>query len=568
MSLRSGDALSKLCSLIVQRRSDLMKDFHEGLLKSAIFKAGNIGGDIKEILCYIRKVGLEHFPLRRIEEILKDLSRNGTISRKGDRYFLRETEFKEFAGIFKRRREALEKVNSEISVRMRRKGVSDKNLKAARKVFQSFVHEYLYAESNLIADVLSYRKEVHEASSPLEIFDSALDHVNDANLKRTARRVIIGILTSPDNREFIRVIYEAVLNLTCLRILSDDTSGTTLKRDDLSGKTFILDTNVLFPLLIPDHPLHVVTSRIVSIAEKLGVKCVFTKRTMREWFEVLEKANRRFRFLNSTRPSLLKEVEDIFIYSYFRRKNSDPSLTWSEYYSQLKNVESLAKLSGILLYEEKEEYTSDAEGLKIIEHLSADVYRSGRRRLDMRFIKSRTVSEHDAYHLLLVRRLREESPSRFPGLSYWFLTYDSSLLEADRALSMLLGSPHAAPSSLLVDTWVLMAALFSSSRSEMEGLAEIFTVLFRNYFAAPPKRLSASMVVDVLSPYLSYQSLSDDDLRAVLDDKRIKRLYFRLREARSASSEKARLIYDKLRRRVENTIWKLLERRTKEMGKS
>jgi len=558
MSL-SKDALSKLSSLIIRRRNGLNEDFQEGLLKSAIFNAGKIGGEIREILSYIYEVGLEHFPIYKIEEILRNLSENGEITRKGNRYLLREAEFEEFVKIFKRRREALK------NIWMRKRDVPDKeNLKVANKVFQRFIHEYLYAESNLIADVLSCQKETHKALSPLEIFDSALNYINDANLRGNVQRLIIDILASPDNMDFIRTLYEIVLNMICLRIFSD-TSASTFKGADLSGKTFVLDTNVLFPLLIPDHPQHAATSRIVSITEKLGVKCVFTKRTMQEWFEVLEKANRRFRFLQSTRPSLLKEVEDIFIYSYFRRKDSDPSLAWSKYYSQMKNVENLAKLYEVPLYEEREEYISDTKGLKIIEHLSTDVYRSGKRRLDIRFIKSRTVSKHDAYHLLLVRRLREESPSTSLGPSYWFLTYDSSLLEADRALNILLGSPHAVPSSLLVDMWVLMASLFSFSQSETEELGEIFTVLFRNYFTPPSKRISASMVVEVLSPFLSYQSLSDDDLKVVLEDRQIRRLYFRLREARSVSSEKARLIYDKLRRRVENIIWKLLEKRTKEI---
>ena len=181
-------------------------------------------------------------------------------------------------------------------------------------------------------------------------------------------------------------------------------------------------------------------------------------------------------------------------------------------------------------------------------------------------IKSGSVSEHDAYHLLLVRRLREEFPSKSLGPSCWFLTYDVSLLEADKALNRLIKSPHAAPSSLLVDTWALIASLFLDNHLEKENLASIFIDLFRNHFATSLRGISASMIVEVLSPYLSYKSLSDDDLKAVLDDEHVKRLYFQLREARSTDPRKARLIYDEMHQRVDSIVWKLLENRVKETG--
>ena len=186
------------------------------------------------------------------------------------------------------------------------------------------------------------------------------------------------------------------------------------------------------------------------------------------------------------------------------------------------------------------------------------MYRSGRRRLDARFIKSRFVSEHDAYHLLLVRRMREKSSSRSQGPSYWFLTYDVSLLEADKALNVLLRSPHTVPSSLLVDNWVLISSLFLDDCAEVKKLVSIFADLFRTYFVTP--------LVEILNPYLSYKSLSDDDLKAVLDDDGVKQLYFQLREARSVDPEKARFIYDELRQRVDGIVWRLLEKRAKETG--
>jgi len=570
MNLRSEDIhLSEILNLVIQRRRcNFIRDCQEGLLKSVIFNAGNLGMDVSNIVKQIyEKAVMESFPKHIVEKIIEALYEKGELRKEGDNYFLSEEEFKRIAETIKKRRETLEKVESEIAPRVGGNRASHiENSRTAIKAFRKFISIFLSAESRFIADIMACQKDVHELVSPAEILDTVLSVVKDESIRKSVRRSLTETLRFP-NRKFLHILYEAVLNLVCLRMLSIDPSGSFWKKHDLSEKTFILDTNVLLALILPDHPQHAVTSEIVSITKRLGVNFVFTKRTMLEWIEVLEKANQRFRFLNSARPSLLGKVEDIFIYSYFKRKETNPSLMWREYYSQMKQIENLAHISGIHLWKEKEEYISDVESSRILEHLSDEVYRSGRKRLDARFIKSSSVSEHDAYHLLLVRRLREEeSPLELLGPSYWFLTYDVSLLEADKALNMLLKSPHAVPSSLLMDTWVLMSSLFLDSCIEKEKLADIFADLFRTYFATPFRGLSASMIVEVLSPYLSYKSLSDDDLKAVLEDNNVKWLYFELREARSIDPERARLIYDELHQRVNSIVWRLLENRTKEAG--
>jgi len=570
MSLRIEDPhLPKILNLVIQRRScNFIRDCQEGLLKSIIFDAGNPGMNVSSIVKRIyEQTAPEGFPRHTVEEIIRTLYEKGELCKEGDNYFLREEEFKRIAETIKKREKALEKVESEIAAKVGEKNASHiGNSRTAIKMFRNFISIFLSSESKFIADVMACKKDVHKLSSPIEILDTVLSGVKDESIRKSVRRSLIETLKS-SNRKFLHILYEAILNPVCLRMLSVDLSGSFWKKHDLLEKTFILDTNVLLALILPDHPQHAVTSEIVSITKRLGVNLVLTKRTMLEWVEVLEKANQRFRFLNSTRPSLLRKVEDIFIYSYFKRKEINPSLMWREYYSQMRRIENLACTSGINLCKEKEEYISDVESLRILEHLSDEVYRSGKKRLDARFIKSGSVSEHDAYHLLLVRRLREEEPpSESLGPSYWFLTYDVSLLEADRALNRLLKSPHAAPSSLLMDTWTLMSSLFLDSCIEKKKLADIFADLFRTYFAMPFRGLSASMIVEVLNPYLSYKSLSDDDLKAVLEDDYVKRLYFELREARSIDPERARLIYDELRQRVNSIIWKLLENRAKEAG--
>jgi len=568
MNLRSKDrSLYGVSRLVIQKRScDFIKDCQEGLLKSVIFNIGNRGMNLSDILKQIcEQILLKNFPRHIVENVLEALCERGELRKEGDKYFIEEEEFERIVETIKKRREIFEKLESKIIINVKRKDESNLvNPQMAVKIFQNFIYSFLLTESNFIADIL-FCRNVHEISSSTNILDNILSEVEDAEVRKVIRRSIIEALGST-NEKFIHTLYEAILNLISLRMFSIDPSGSLWEKRSLSGKTFILDTNVLFALIIPDHPQHTVTNKMISITKKLGVKYTFTRRTKQEWLEVLEKANQRFRFLSSTRPSLLEKVEDIFIHSYFKRRETDPSLTWREYYSKMKQIEDLARTSGIQLCEEKEEYVSDAASLKILEYLSDEVYRSGRKRLNARFIKSRFVSEHDAYHLLLVRRIREKSSSRSRGPSYWFLTYDVSLLEADKALNVFLKSPHAAPSSLLVDNWILISSLFLDDCVEVKKLVDIFADLFRAYFVTPLRKISASMIVEILNPYLSYKSLSDDDLKAVLDDDSIKQLYFKLREARSIDPEKARFIYSEMRQRVDGIVWRLLEERAKETG--
>lgn len=537
-----------------------MKDCREALIKYIILNSGNSELDLNRMMSHIRKELASESPsICVVEDAVKNLCEKNMIRGEGKKYILEDKESDRLAGVIKRREEILEKTGSEVIAKVKGRGVSSReDLQAVLRVFRDFISGFISVQSNFIMDILSCRMEVREAASPIEVLEDALNKVENLSLREPIRGSIMKALGS-SSRDFVRVLYEAILNLTCLGMLSSDPSGSVWKTPALSGKTLILDTNVLFALVLPEHPQHSVTTKAISVARHLGVKYVFTKRTMLEWIEVLEKANQRFRFLNSTRHSLLGKVEDIFIRSYFKRKEDDPSLAWQEYYSEMRRINDLARGLGIQVYEENEEDVSDAEGLKIIEYLSEEVYRSGRRRLDARFIKSRSVSEHDAFHLLLVRKLREKFPSESMGPSYWFLTYDISLLEVDRDLNKFLETPLAAPSSLLMDAWALLSSLFLDDPSEEEKIVGIFDELFRGYFAASPRRLSASMVVEVLSPYLSYRSLSDEDLEAVLNNEHVKRLYFQMREARSAHPAKARVIYDKMRQRVDRIIWKLLE---------
>jgi len=549
------------CQICIERENKFFfQDCQDGLVKSSLYFADNLGLGIHDLISKIDNLtGLKDFPIQTLKHTIARLFKKRSLFEQYGKYFLKKPQSKLLKETLAERKTMLTKVESDLVARMKEETEVDFNSsKIALDVLYEFLRKFIengcrFAVNTFFSDKMS---ELPRSSQDTLI--NILEKVEDTRLRQTIQNSIIETLQA-QRKSFAKLLNIIATNYVGLEILKVDPDGEKWKKATLSNKSFLLDTNVLFALVLTDHPKYILTNEIVSILRDFKINLMFTERTLQEWLEVLEKANQRFKFINSIRPSLLEKMEDIFICSYFEEKENNPLVAWQEYYSRMTQIGLLARKKNVNIFDKETCSLNDLKSQTLLDILSNNVHRSARRRLNDKFTKSRQVSEHDAYHLLIIRKLREKYPLEKIGPSFWFLTYDNSLIEADDGLNKMLGSPLTLPSSLIADFIFPLVLPFVDSPDKYNKLADIFMNLMIMNLVTVPNGLSASKIVEILSPWLSYKSLSDEDLENILKDEKIIGLYNELRETAFANPEKNKDLTDRMRQAVEEKIWNILE---------
>lgn len=557
------DALVRISQFIVRKESEaLAKDCQDGLVKTILFNVGNTGLSVPEIKNEAsRQMNLKNFPAPVIRGAVRRLvEEKGQLREESGKYYLKAEEFQKMEKTITERAETLDSIESAIKAKMQEKlktKADAKVLEVSTEVLYEFLIQWFSSESDFVANIILSTKEFKAPDFPMQILEKALDRVEKKDLKQAIRNSILETFEKPQ-KGLIRFLLAVLQNYLHLELLNIDPECKCLQEVAFSSKTLILDTNILMGLLLKSLPRHKGTNEIVSLARDLGINLAFTKRTKRELFMVLELADEDFKAIRSTRPSLLRNLDDNFIRSYFIESANNPSLTWQGFYLQMRQIEKLAGERGIKFLYRKEFDLDKLPSKELFEPLSGRVYACARLRGNP---KSKAVSQHDAYHLLLVRKLRDEVPSDMLGPSFWFLTYDTSLLCADEGLNDFLKTPLAPPSSFVADLWLTMIAPFLGPKIPEDRLAEAFVNLMKTRFATVPSGLTAPRIVEVLGHWLPYKTLSDADLEAIMSDALVTKYYEQLKEAHIKDPRLVRRLKEKLREEVDKKVYSIFDDR-------
>lgn len=138
--------------------------------------------------------------------------------------------------------------------------------------------------------------------------------------------------------------------------------------------------------------------------------------------------------------------------------------------------------------------------------------------LEWNNIKSAVVAEHDAYHLLLTRKLREKD-ARSSGLGprIWFLTFDQSLLCVDKEINVLLGTERELPSSIECWAWTDLISPFFGGTVAHESPGEAFAYLMKTNFRALPSKVSTKKLISIASN-IDLEGYSVEEVAAIAND--------------------------------------------------
>lgn len=570
------ETLIRVSQYVFRRESQaLSEECQDSIVEMALYLSENKGLNAVEIKKYIESNF--NFSNYRMFLISKSLDRLQNIKKviniRGEKYFLKDERISEIDDIIKKRKFILEKFLTELinNLKKRYPSLSSEQIEKVNQVFYEFLASWFIIDSKFVTNILMSKEKIALIPQiPPTILEKSLKKIKPKKLRNALKKSVLELFSKLD-REFVKFLFEMAQNFLYIELLNLDPEFRLLERSAFSRKTIILDTNFIMSLLLPSRPTHEVSKRILSISQSLGVNFAFTKRTRKEWINVLDKANERYKILKNTRPDILREINDDFIKSYFIETSSNSlSLTWEGFYLEMKRLEDRLKEYGVQYlykktYEKMKELYETELFEKVIEktrHCAMSIAGN---------IKNKDVSEHDAYHLLLIRKLRESNQPDILGPQYWFLTYDTSLPCVDEAINEETLSYGEPPSSILAEIWLELIAPFLGPDVASKELPEMFADLMKTHFSVLPTGIDPTDLIEIMGPWLNYESLTAKDIQLILGDSLVQKYILKLKELKITKPLKAEDVRKTLFELVERKVSRILNEKLKSVkveGKS
>ena len=485
-----------------------------------------------------RQFGL-HFEQSVIDEAINALLSNGfakEVKEKGS-YFLEFSRKKKLNAIIKERRAILISLESKIvsTIKKLAKNLTPDQEKSVLEHFYQFCDKLFASNSSLLIGILRCTEKDVELIKSYESADSILKEVTGSISNNEVRAVFYkAIAKALDDDNILRLLAETARNYLYFRILNLDPVCKSLQKDILSKKVLLLDTNFIMSLVLLNRNTHAAAFQCVTLCQKLGVKLGFTQKTLQEYSDQLNQSEERFKKLPVKKLDILAALDDDFISEYAVREQRGRHLDWSDFFRKLGLIKNMLANYGISEFS-KIEADFDVASLDSKGVVKDCVIKCAAQTGN---IKNDSVAQHDSYHLLLVRKLREvDSSNSLLGPNHWFLTFDRSLLCVDKAINDILGRSQDLPSS--IECWALMETMMPFvSGSLLETTShEAFSELMRTEFRVLPARISTRKLIDIQTPKVSFDNYTAEEVRTIVDDEFVNKYRNEVMRTRFAKSE-------------------------------
>lgn len=206
-------------------------------------------------------------------------------------------------------------------------------------------------------------------------------------------------------------------------LIQIDEQCSNLVRNVTSGQTLILDNNILYNLIGLDgkemlRSIHA----LLGIAAKLGYKLAVTAKTIEEFHESLDFHLKKLHQKPPYPRELAKVAAEVL------KADSVISVYWDEFAQTGISIEEF--ISEKILLDPILEKLS----IRVINKYHRDIDESEELTEEMailsRFCPEHTndfVIEHDAFHKILIKKLRKGEKFKFSDAKFWFLTNDTKL---------------------------------------------------------------------------------------------------------------------------------------------
>jgi len=260
--------------------------------------------------------------------------------------------------------------------------------------------------------------------SSVETFDKELPKRSQKIFEIRAAEFPL-FLRQLDNEK--KVYFARILDGTFIySLVQIDPSTQALVRDNFRNYKIYLDTNILYALFDLHNPQRTTTiEKTVNLATKtFNIKFVVSQHTVEEMKKSI--ASKKDLLLSS--PPIKRELAEIgadisedenVITSYWRAFHRT-GISKEDYIEKLSHVPEMLAAKNISI--EKTQGFADSVIEKEINALNAAI-------IPQR--KSDNIARHDAYHKLLIQRVRKEAETKQTHQKFWFLSLDGLLLIYD-----------------------------------------------------------------------------------------------------------------------------------------
>jgi len=549
--------------------------------KEALEARDRLHASIVEMVMYIKDKPLDRKTIKNeiknqlgldfeqsvIDEAINTLLSNAFIKEVKEKgcYFVEFSRKKKLNEIIRERRAILISLESKFvsTIKKLAERLTPDQERYALEIFYQFCVKLFASNSNLLIGILQCTEkdiELIKNYEPAEsILQETMSSISDDKIKTVFFKTVIEVL---DDDNILQLLAEIARNYLYFRILNLDPICKSLQKDILSKKVLMVDTNFIMSLVLPNRSAHKAAFQCVSLCQKLGVELRFTQRTVQEYFDQLSQSEERFKKLHVRKLGILVALDDDFIAEYGVELQKRGHLDWSDFVRKLrliKNILAKYKISEYSKIEADLDVASlDSKG-SVKDWVIKCAAQAGN-------IKNDRVAQHDSYHLLLIRKLREtvDRSNSLLGPSFWFLTFDRSLLCADKAINDILCRPRDLPSS--IECWALTEMMMPFVSGSVLGATshEAFSQLMRTEFRVLPTKISTKKLIDIQTSKINLDNYTAEEVKTIVDDEFVTKYRNEVMGARFTKSENLiQKAEQKLEKRVVEVATSISERKPK-----
>lgn len=304
-----------------------------------------------------------------------------------------------------------------------------------------------------------------------------------------------------------KVYFAKILDGTFLySLVQVDPTTQSFVRDNFKNYKVFLDTNVIFALFDLRNPQSTTAiGQTLALAKTFGIKAVVSQSTVEEMKASID-AKREMLLMSPPIDRQLAELgadvseEENFITAYWRAFYRT-GITKEDFIEKFTHVSELLASKEIPI--ERTQGFSRGVVEKEVEILTNSIKPSR---------KNKHVAPHDAYHKLLINRLRELAETKQTPEKFWFMTLDGLMLVYDRKTR----TKDAPPFVMLPDQLLQILRRF---KSRTEDYDEAFFELFsRPQIKSAQGVLPNGIVQKILAKMSGFQDLPADVARSVILD--------------------------------------------------
>jgi len=555
---QTTEAIRRLCHFVPPPEGkNLSLALHEFLVKQAMANLDTEPHEVPDIKDSLYQLFNLNFEDEEIKGAIERLMKTGAvISPSQDVYALSIDEYSELGKSLKDSEEFEQRIIGEWIENINREyfDLSQDDLKSLRTDLTIYLTE-IFARHGAECVALVYAGQEDAESFVAKLEDDIFVSLPTRSPRLHKIRIIeLPAFFKNATSERKRYIAQLLDSTFIIHILHIDKNCSALIRKQFKGYRLYLDTNFIYRLLgLNGSILQKAAERTVKIAQDLGFVLIVSIRTIEEWQASIKWAVKNLK--RGPLPSTaLAQVgadyttEEDFTTAYWR-EYAKTKISIDDFFALYHRIAELLKEFDIKIRDTLCDRVKEDPQLK--EEIS-------RLNLATDYIKFPEVAEHDAFHRLLILRLRGKSPPEtFIDTKVWFLTCDTLLPKYDHFARK---SQDKIPFCILPNQWIqTMRPLLPRTQDFDETFVDLFTSPYLRTYGHLPSNIAQRILGRIAqferhSPELAVRVLTDSHLTKELRQTEQEEKFLELIDsAITKVAEEFKEERDKLKKQLEDT---------------